>query len=376
MKKNLLILVMFIMATFISTACAGGNTSNIPADSGDPEYEAMTIQIEGIRELDGAIAEITVAELRALPQYELSASFRRRTGLFEEHHMLGPLLSDVIAEFGGNLDDYEGLAMIGQDGYFFMFSREVINNTPNLMLAVVVNGEARLPEDLAPAWAGVQGQFGPYWVKQVARIVLYEEVPTKDITSIWVFGNLVEGIETINYEYFGSLDTAIEVGQILTRFDHVDSRSFFTMRATDGFMRDEAMSTVLSRYYIKIDGEDAPTNVNPYILLGMNVREIAWFSTNADAVVFPDMLLDFMELKSVQGEYGVPLIEVLYEVEVQNVSGGYFYLMGTAGERYQIAGSSLSGAILVPRPDGSAALLWLDGYDYPQIENLLRVRAK
>jgi len=343
-------------------------------DSGDPAYESMTIQIEGLRELDGGIAEISIAELRALPQTELDASYRRTTGLFEEYLMEGPLLRDVIALAGGDLENYEGLGMIGRDNYYCLFSREVIDSTPDLMLALKVDGSAKLDDDKYPAWAGVQGQFGPYWVKQVDKIVLYEEIPAKTITSVWMFAALTSGIELNKYEYYGSQDNAIDLEQVFSRLDYVDSRAFFTMKSADGFKKNEAMNMVKSRYYIKIDGDDAPTNVAPYIKLGMNVQRIAWFSTNADAVVFPYMLAEYMDTTTVRGRTGIPLDEVLYEVGVETVRAASFDLLGSAGERVRVTGQDLPGAILVPTMSGGGSVIWADGYDFQDIDDLMRIR--
>jgi len=337
-------------------------------------YEAQTIQVEGLRELGGAVAEISVSELRALPQHELDASYARTTGLLEEYHMSGPRLSEVIAHLGGDQGDYEGLAIIGRDNYYCLFSREVLASTPDLLLAVAIDGTAKLSEGIAPAQAAVQGQFGPYWVKQIAKIVLYEEIPQKDITSVWVFHNLTEGIEPIEYEYYGSKDMAIDLEQLLSRLDHVDSKAFFTMKSADGFKKDEAMNMVKSRYYIKVSGEDAPTNVTPYIMLGMNVQRIAWISTNADAAVFPYMLAEYMDLVTINGEAGIPLDELLFEVGVKTVRAAQFDLLGTAGERVRVPGAELSGAILVPLQSGGAKVVWAEGHDHPDIANLMRIR--
>jgi len=343
-------------------------------DSGDAVYEAQTVQIEGLRGLGGGIAAISVGELRALPQYELDASYSRTTGLLEEYHMSGPRLSEVIAHLGGDQNDYAGLAMIGMDSYYCLFSREVLESTPDLLLAVKIDGNARLEDGVAPAQAAVQGQFGPYWVKQVARIVLYEEIPQRNITSVWVFHNLTQGIEPVEYEYYGSKDLAIDLEQLFSRLDYVDSKAFFTMKSADGFKKEEAMNMVKSRYYIKIDGEDAPTNVTPYIMLGMNVQKISWISTSADAAVFPYMLLEYMDTKTIGGETGIPLDEVLYETGVRTVIAAEFDLLGTAGERVRVSGAELSDAILVPLPDGGGKVVWADGYGHPEIGNLMRVR--
>ena len=378
MRKSILLATAFMLCGLILTTNGCTKQPGAPAkptDSSDPEYEAMTIQIEGLLELDGGIAELSVAELRTLPQHELEASYRRTTGLYEEFFMAGPLLRDVIALAGGSIDDYEGLALIGRDNYYCLFSREVLQSTPDLLLALIIDGEARLGDDVAPAHAAVQGQFGPYWVKQVAKIVLYESLPEKVITSVWIFHSLTAGIEPVEYEYYGSSDHAIDLEQLFSRLDYVDSRAFFTMKSADGFVKHEAMSMVRSRYYIKIDGVDAPTNVAPYIMLGMNVQKIAWISTNADAAVFPYMLMEYMDTRVIRGFTGIPLDEVLYETGVESVRSVDFDLLGTTGERVRVSGADMSGAILVPLPDGGGMVIWDYGYDYPDIDDLMRIRS-
>ena len=372
--RRVLIAICLLLLVAPVAGCGGTVAPAGEQGSGDAGYETRTIQIEGLTGLGGGVAEVSVAELRALPQHEVDASYLRTTGMYEEFHMSGPLLSDVIALAGGDISDYEGLALIGRDNYYCLFSREVLESTPDLLLAVVVDGEAMLDEDSAPARAAVQGQFGPYWVKQVAKIVLYEEIPRKEITSVWVFSSLADGIETVEYEYYGSADRAIDLEQLFSRLDYVDSKAFFTMKSADGFLKNEAMNMVKSRYYIKIDGEDAPTNVAPHIMLGMNVQRIAWVSTNADAAVFPHMLLEYMDASEARGFAGIPLDEVLYEVGVETVRGASFDVIGAGGERYRVAGAELHGAVLVPLPDGGGSLVWMDGFDYPDVERLLRVR--
>ena len=359
--RQILATALLATALLATTGCASSPTQGRLQGSGCPEYEGRTILVEGLIGLGGGIAEITVAELRALHQHELYASYMRTTGLVEEYHMSGPRLTDVIMFLGGDLDDYAGLAIIGRDGYYCLFSREVLDNTPDLLLAVVIDGQAMLDEDRAPAHAAVPGQFGPYWVKQIERIVLYEEIPEIDITSVWVFHNLAAGIKPIEYEYYGSLDNAIDLEQVFTRFDYVDSRAFFIMKSVDGFRKYEAMNIVKSRYFIKIDGQDAPTNVTPYIRLGMNVQRIAWISTSSDAAVFPYMLAEFLDTKQVRGHEGIPLDEVLFEAGVATVRAAEFDLIGTNGERIRVPGIALSEAILVPLPDGGGMVIWAEG---------------
>lgn len=372
-KEKIFVTAMFLMAlVFMVIGC-----DNSVKDSGDPQYEAQVITIEGLNPGDAAdvsLTEISVTELRQLPQYDLDASYKRTTGLTEEFHMSGPYLSEVISHLGGNLDDYAGIGVLGSDGYYCLLSRELIQATPDLMLAVTIDGKAKLDEDNAPARLAVQGQFGPYWVKRIEKIILYQQIPEKVITSVWVFDNLAEGIEPYQYEYYGSKDDAIDMEQVFSRLDHVDSKAFFTMKSSDGFKKNEVLNMVKSRYYIKIEGADAPTNVSPYIKLGMNVQNISWVSTNADAAIFPEKLMEYMETVEIEGQQGITLAEVLYETEVEAVKSETFDILGTAGEKITVNGADMERGILVVRDNGTAGVVWDKAVGYENIDNLLRIR--
>ena len=124
--KKLLLIPVLLGAILLLCAC-GAQT-----DSGDPDYEAQTIAINGLKDLDGAF-EVSVADLRALPQVELDASYLRTTGLYEEFHMVGPRLSDVIELAGGDLTDYAAAAAVGRDGYYCLYDREVIEDRKSVV---------------------------------------------------------------------------------------------------------------------------------------------------------------------------------------------------------------------------------------------------
>lgn len=373
-KGKLLITVMLL---FVLLFTLPGCISNKAKNSGDPKYEAQVITIEGLpdkKDADISSTEISVTELRKLPQHNLNASYKRTTGLTEKFKMSGPYLREVIKHLGENLEDYAGIGVVGRDGYYCLLSKEVIKATPDLMLALVIDGQAKLDADNAPARLAVQGQFGPYWVKQVQKIILYNKIPEKNITSVWIFKNLAAGIEPYPYEYYGSKDDAIDLEQVFSRLDHVDSKAFFTMKSSDGFKKNEVINMVKSRYYLKVEGADAPTNVSPFIKLGMNVQNIAWVSTNADAAIFPEKLMEYMDIVEINGQKGITLAELLYETEVKSVKSQTFDILGTQGEKITVPGADMSRGILVVRQDGKVGVVWDKGSGYENIDNLLRIR--
>ena len=371
MKK--LLLTAAILAACLLCACAGAGGTGA-TDSGDPEYEALTIDISGLKELgEGGVFQVSIAELRQLPQVDLEASYLRTTGLYEEFDMTGPRLSDVIALAGGDLDDYAAAAAVGRDGYYCLYDREVMDST-DLLLALKIDGAYKLEESVWPAQIAAQGQFGPYWVRQVNRIILYETIPEKEITTLWNFAALTADMEPYYYEYYGSRDAAMDLSLIFSRFDYVDSGSFFTMRSSDGFKKNEQLAGVSSgNYYIKYEGADAPTNVSTSIMLGMNVQRIAWFSTNADAVYFLDQMQTYLTNAEAGGETGVSVEEVLYEVGVETVKAAEWLIVAADGSEQRVSGEDLDQAVLIRKSDGCDKLVWQSDLGYQDVDSLLRI---
>jgi len=338
--------------------------------SGNPEYENQKIIFEG--EIEGS-REVTVSDMRKLPQKRLQASFQRTTGLMEEFSAAGPSLADVMGSVGLDINSFKGIGVQGRDGYYCMITPETIQNQ-DLIMALAVDGEIEMPEDLRPARLCIKGEFGPYWVRMVDKIILYKEIPRKEIESVWVFDNLTAGIEPYYYEYYGSKDAAIEVAQVLARFDNVNNKAFFTLKSSDGFTKNESINMVSKNYYIKVAGDDAPMNIAPNIKLGMNVKKIAWFSTNADAAVFPAEMIELIGSKDINGQKGIILKDMLQEVQLRNVNEKQFELLDVSGERIRVNGREMSSGLLLIKDDGTFPVIWQDGQSHKNLSNLLCVR--
>jgi DMSO/TMAO reductase YedYZ molybdopterin-dependent catalytic subunit len=361
-----LYLVLFLLC-FALAGCEGEKTSG----PRNPEYENLKIVVEGDLEEP---REITVGEMRALPRKELNASLTRTTGLLEEFKAAGPTVKDVLEYLGIDYQDYKGIGFTGRDNYYCLVTPEIMAER-ELILALTIDGEQELPEELQPARLCVQGEHGPYWVKMVDKIVLYKEIPEKDITSVWVFKNLAEGIEPYPYEYYGSKDDAIELAQIFSRFDNVDSKAFFTMKSADGFKKNEAINMVSQRYYIKVTGEDAPVNMAPNIKLGMNVAHIAWFSTNGDAAIFPEEIVQLTGEQQAGAQKGISLQAILEEVGLFDLEEKQFEVIGTDGNSVKVSGQELNKGLLLINADGTYPVIWQEGAGHKSVDNLLRIRS-
>lgn len=366
-RKGTYLCLFLCLICFALAGCARQQASV----ARDPEYESLRIVVEG--DMDQP-KEITVGEMRSLSQKDLEASLTRTTGLLEEFKATGPTVKDVLEHLGINYQDYKGIGFAGKDTYYCLVTPEIIAER-ELILALTIDGANELPEELRPARLCVQGEFGPYWVKMVDKIILYKEIPEKNITSIWVFNNLAEGIEPYQYEYYGSKDDAIELAQIFSRFDHVSSQAFFTMKSADGFKKNEAINMVSQRYYIKVEGEGAPMNMAPNIKLGMNVMHIAWFSTNADAAIFPEEIVELTGEQQIDAQKGISLRAILEEVGLTDIDGKQFEVIGTDGNSVKVSGQDLNKGILLTKDDGSCPVVWTEGEGLSPIDNLLRIRS-
>ncbi|MDD3269287.1 MAG: molybdopterin-dependent oxidoreductase [Syntrophomonadaceae bacterium] len=354
----------------ILAGCAGKQTISSQS-SGNPMYEKQKIVFEG--EIEGT-REITVSEMRQLPQREIEASFQRTTGLMETFRAAGPALNDVMSHVGIDSQEFKGIGVVGKDDYYCLLTPEVLKNH-DLILALSIDRKSELPTDLRPARLCAPGEFGPYWVRMVDKIILYKQIPRKDIASVWVFYNLAQGIEPYPYEYYGSKDDAIELAQIFSRFDNVNNKAFFTMKSSDGFTKNEALNMVSKRYYIKIAGQDAPMNMAPNIKLGMNVKHIAWLSTNADAAVFPKEMAELIDVKENNGIKGIALHEMLEEVQLRDIEEKQFEVMGVNGESVKLSGHDLSKGLLLVKDDGTYPVVWQNGTEFQPVSNLLRIRS-
>ncbi|MFA9422917.1 MAG: hypothetical protein ACERLG_05035, partial [Sedimentibacter sp.] len=206
----------------------------------------------------------------------------------------------------------------------------------DIILTWQVNGKG-LSDAEKPMRVSVPLELGPYWVKMVTNIDLYSEISPKDIDKVYAFDALTRDIEPYYYEYYGSKDKSIEIGKILKKFDYVDEKGFFTMGATDGLVKNETISMVRQRYFIKVEGENAPMNIAPNFKLGMNVKEMTHFSTTKDAVIFPDKIKEVVRTKELNGREMLLLEDVLLTAGMRWVDDSTFIAVKTDNTKVELS---------------------------------------
>ena len=258
---------------------------------------------------EGGMVRIISDELKRYDQVEIDAVLINTTGTKTDMHVKGPTLSDVLSKEGVNLENYQGIGISGRDGYYTMVDKEKLVSN-QVILGWEFNGK-EIKDDEKPIRVVIPNEMGPYWVKMVSNIDLYEKISPKEINKVHMFDALTRYIEPYYYEYYGRKDKSIEVGKILKKFDSVDEKGFFTMVAADGLSKNETISLVRQRYFIKVEGDNSPMNIAPNFKLGMNVKNMSHFSTTKDAVIFPDKMKEVVRTKNINGAEGLLLEDVL-----------------------------------------------------------------
>lgn len=258
---------------------------------------------------EGGSVRINSDELKEYDQVEIDAELINTTGTKTDMHVKGPTLSNVLTKEGINLDNYQGIGITGRDGYYTMVDKEKLDSN-QVILGWEFDGK-EIKDDEKPIRVVIPNEMGPYWVKMVSNVDLYEEVSPKEINKVHMFDALTRDIEPYYYEYYGSKDKSIEVGKILNKFDFIDEKGFFTMVAADGLSKNETISLVRQRYFIKVEGDNSPMNIAPNFKLGMNVKNMSHFSTTKDAVIFPDKMKEVVRTKDINGAEGLLLEDVL-----------------------------------------------------------------
>lgn len=294
-------------------------------------------------------------ELKEFEQVTIDTILQRTTGVKIDINASGPLLKDILEKNGIDINDFEAIGVTGRDNYYTMISKDIIENR-DIILGVEFNGEEILREE-KPVRIVVPDEMGVYWVKMVSKIDLYKSISPKDIQSVHIFDTLVRDIKPYDYEYYGSKDESYLIGRILNKFTYVDPNGFFTMVGSDGLVKNETISMVRDRYYIKVGGENAPMNIGPAFKLGMNVKEMTHFSTTTDAVVFPEMMIKVIGEEVIEQGKAMKLRNVLETSGMIISEKDELVVVDTNEKEYPISKEELEDSYLIPL-DGSADLVF------------------
>jgi len=298
---------------------------------------------------------VNIEDLKTYPQVTTETILQRTTGVKIPIKAEGPLLKDILKKHGVDINAYEAIGITGRDNYYTMVSKDIIQNR-NIILGIRFDDE-EIPREEKPVRIVIPDEFGVYWVKMVNRIDLYTHISPKDIQNVHIFDALTRDIEPYYYEYYGSKDESYLVGKILSKFEFVDENGFFTMVGSDGLAKNETISMVRDRYYIKTGGDNAPMNIGPAFKLGMNVKEMSHFSTTIDAVIFPHVIAKVIGEETTPQGKGVKLKDTLEEAGMILNKDETLKIIDTNSREYNVDINQLENSYLIPVENGADILI-------------------
>ena len=309
---------------------------------------------------------ITVDDLEKYEKVSTETILAKTNGVKENIKATGVLLWDILKDKNIDISEYEALGITGRDNYYSMISKDIIENR-DIILSNFVNGE-EIPREEKPVRIVLPDEMGPYWVKNVTRIELYKHISPKDLQNVYIFEPFVSDMEPYYYEYYGSQDESYMVGNIFAKFGEVDKNGFFTMVASDGLIKNETISMVRDRYYIKTGGENAPMNISPYFKLGYNVKEMTSFSTTRDAIIFPKIMLLVVENESLPQGTAISLIDTLEEGLMYLDDTDKLFVTDINNKETVIDKNQFENSYLIPKENGADMLI-----GDKLIENVLKI---
>ena len=304
---------------------------------------------------DNNSIRVNIDELKDYPQVTVETILQKTTGVKINITASGPLLTDVLVKNGIDIDDYEAIGVTGRDNYYAMISKDIIRSR-DIILGIMFDGEEIIREE-KPVRIVVPDEMGVYWVKMVNKIDLYERISPKGIQNVHIFEALTRNIDPYYYEYYGSKDESYLVGKILGKFSFVDPNGFFTMTGSDGLIKNETISMVRDRYYIKTGGDNAPMNIGPAFKLGMNVKEMSHFSTTTDAVIFPEGIIKVLDEENLPQGKAMKLSEVLEEAGMVLDNNEDLILVDMSGKEYPLGINEMESSYLIPSEGSADALI-------------------
>ena len=141
---------------------------------------------------DGGSQRIDTKKLKDFEQLDMSVVLINTTGTKTPMKVKGPSLRNILEKQGLDLSKFEGVGITGRDGYYTMIDREKLEAN-EVILVWEVDGK-ELKEEEKPVRVALPNEMGPYWVKMVSSIDLYEQISPKEIDKVYMFDALTGDI--------------------------------------------------------------------------------------------------------------------------------------------------------------------------------------
>jgi len=266
MNKRLLILFVVLLTIFcVFSGCSKPNAA----------VEA-NIKITGFD--DNLEIVFTPSDLKDLPVYDGKVEGADSEGNPVVYQVKGAYLKDLLEKNGKSLSDIQGLRMVATDGYSIDVQKDIIQNR-DIILGYEMDGKP-LDEKNAPLRVFIPEERAMYWVRMVSEFVVVRGKSAQDTACIYMLETLAGHIALEDYEFFRSLDKAINTEKFIEEYP-AEGQDTILLAGADGLEKVETLDN-LKKGVIKVTGKYAPMFVSDVLPVGMHVKDLLYFKYGAN----------------------------------------------------------------------------------------------
>lgn len=310
-------------------------------------------------------------ELKTMQQVEKKVTAVDSAGKKTDYTVKGPLFDDVLKKYGKSQKELKGIRLVAGDGYSIEVPADVLKNR-DIILALVVDGK-ELDSRSKPMRAVVPDERAMYWVKNLTAIEVLENVEKAEAKRVIFIDTVPSSVPVQEYNYYESKDKAFKTCDLLNKFKGNLDSDFLFIKSTDKLMKNETKDNFL-KGYIKFTGTDSPAFVSDVLPVGMQVKNVLWFSYGEDVYFSAAGSLTYFEKISLDGKDGVKLSDITKEAGTS--SSAKYVLTGVDGYTSEIESKDLENGLIYNDEKDGVSIYFKDLPKNTNIKGLLSISAK
>lgn len=315
---------------------------------------------------DGQI-EISVEDVKKYTPVEKSVSGKDSAGKEVKMNAKGTLLEDVLEANGKSQKEIEALRLVAGDGYSIEVPNEILKNR-DILLAYETNGK-EIENNTKPFRAIIPNERAMYWVKNLVKIEVLNNVEQSKINKIIFIETGVSELVKQDFEYKGAKDKAIKNKELIEKFCGNSSLDILHIKAADGLEKNEQMKNFVMGD-LKITGKDSPAFLSEKLPAGMHVKDILWLSCGQTVFVSNNKALEALEIQNIEDKEGVSLKSIFEEVKLEK--GKSYKLSAEDGYSVEVSQEEIENTIVYVNNKGQLKS-HLDGDKSKSVKGLLSV---
>jgi hypothetical protein len=331
------LLAVALTVTFILCGCSATTiVQSTPSSTTPPVSASGGIEFKGLGDNP---FNISLDKLKEYASTQMDAESLTSDGEIVKMNVKGPTMDEILKEYGKTQKDFFAIRATATDGYVVEIPKDILQ-AKDVILAYEIDGKT-LDAENGPVRLIVNKERALYWAKMVCKIELLQQNEQSVTTRVVILESTYDGLAKEKYEYKTSIDNAVKMEELLGIWAKGENADEYFLTASDGLQKNQ-QKDIVTKFYLKIDGESAPMLTSAEIPVGMHFKDL--LSLKAGSTVFLSVG------KMLEGGKTAALTETL---KAAGLEGNAFILAATDGYSRQIASSDVENwSVVINQTDG------------------------